>query len=1427
MYEFSTRPFLEPIEKIWIIFQLLKGLDKCHSFGIFHGDIKSENILVTSWNWIYLSDFAPFKPVFIPENDPSQFSFYFDTSQRRSCYVAPERFTEDGEVPTAGNNNRRNADSPGTITGLTAEMDIFSLGCVIAELFLEGSHIFTLAQLFKYKKGEYTPNISGIENESVRKMVESMISRDPTKRLSAGEYLRKWRKSLFPDYFYNFLHDFVSKLSTPNSYDNMGKSVKTQKFLDNRLTTIYVNLPEIMKSLGFSSLLETDDSIKNGDNNPALSNGVPAIISPFLEIEGSRIMIKSNDSLMNVSRDDGALIILNVVLSTIRNVSSSGLKVRGCDLILAFSLMINDEAKLDRCLPYLLALLDDESEIVQVQAIRNMTQLLGLISVITPLNGEIFSEYIFPKLDMILRIHSRRSTIVRTMYASCFPTLSTIASRFLEMSQILKTSGVMDPFDPDTENGARHDVVPFDLNRQGLVDKFEEHTIALLSDEDTSVRKALLRGIFPLCLFFGKQKTNDVILSHILTYLNDTDSSLKRQFFDCIISLGPYIGPTGFEQYIQPLMLQALSDPEELVTAKTFETYTSFSELGLIKKPHIPELLKISVRYTVHPNPWVRLAAFDFISSSVKWVTLAEAHCLIYPILQPFLEDDITDFSQASLASYAIPPLSRPLFNSSISWVSKAQKSQFWKAAALSSGFFTSESISNLPAKFKDVSLSSEDQKWVQRLQEMGADDVDLWKITVLREHIYRLAGAISSTTQKVAVRDYYEGEKREQGSTSVSLIRVESFGIQPQVFVFPNEEYEWETRRSVDFSQGLPVLDDISSNKVARDDPLSEAISDSIAESGTSEEASLNDHIPTIPQIDIIMGENGARVEQSPATTGTVTTDVYGTVEQPFSHIPNNGHRHQLFSDYNSTNSAGRLVLSKRAAEYEKKHDLEPYVAKLLDSVHFSHYAAQPSYYGPQVVPVTHAEHLHNLIAPPHTKPNWKPVGVLGSQFVEHKSAINKIEISPDHSFFLTGSDDGTIKIWDCSRLEKNVINKSIQTYRPTIPLDDKKQPPSVKFLCFLEASHTFAASYSNGLIEFVRIDVSLTKNVSRVKFRRFVPVRRYNLALNEYATWMKHVKMSDSSLLIISTTKSRIIGLDVNTFKEKFIFKCPSSHGIPSCFVIDSKKCWLLLGTLQGVLDLFDLRFSVLVKTWTFKNASPIQRLFLRPKSKSLSICMLGGTGTCEASIWNITTMTCEEVYSAATTVDLSKSYYAINFEEDGKVETAERNTLKMLRGDTDARQRTPDLLCMAVGIDSPRPEGDGDHDKQRHIYMLSGGVDKKIRFWDINSTDCCSIVSGLNTSGTEPPSSGTPVFYQTYNNVAVKIVGEKYTHPDDETQTRSGRNVSKQHKPTRTNVISSEQQELAKNHQATITDIAMIYKPYQMVVSADRSGVIKVYI
>ncbi|KAI6904008.1 protein kinase WD40, partial [Hortaea werneckii] len=161
----SIRPFLENIEKKWIAFQLLCAVRDCHARGIFHGDIKSENVLVTSWGWVYLTDFAStFKPVYLPEDNPADFTYYYDTSARRTCYLAPERFLAAGHKPHEDNIVQWN-------------MDIFSLGCVIAELFTEAP-TFTLSQLFRYRKGEYDPTLAllnKVDDLHVRSLISSMI----------------------------------------------------------------------------------------------------------------------------------------------------------------------------------------------------------------------------------------------------------------------------------------------------------------------------------------------------------------------------------------------------------------------------------------------------------------------------------------------------------------------------------------------------------------------------------------------------------------------------------------------------------------------------------------------------------------------------------------------------------------------------------------------------------------------------------------------------------------------------------------------------------------------------------------------------------------------------------------------------------------------------------------------------------------------------------------------------------------------------------------------------------------------------------------------------------------------------------------------------------------------------------------------------
>ncbi|ORE14905.1 kinase-like protein [Rhizopus microsporus] len=63
----STRPFLTTIEKKWIAYQLIRGVADFHSRKVYHGDIKTENVLVTSWNWAFIVDFASFKPTYLPE----------------------------------------------------------------------------------------------------------------------------------------------------------------------------------------------------------------------------------------------------------------------------------------------------------------------------------------------------------------------------------------------------------------------------------------------------------------------------------------------------------------------------------------------------------------------------------------------------------------------------------------------------------------------------------------------------------------------------------------------------------------------------------------------------------------------------------------------------------------------------------------------------------------------------------------------------------------------------------------------------------------------------------------------------------------------------------------------------------------------------------------------------------------------------------------------------------------------------------------------------------------------------------------------------------------------------------------------------------------------------------------------------------------
>mmetsp|Transcript_1315 Transcript_1315/g.2738 ORF Transcript_1315/g.2738 Transcript_1315/m.2738 type:complete len:506 (-) Transcript_1315:448-1965(-) len=155
-----NRPWLDGTEKLFLILQLLTAVHQLHEAGLVHGNLTTHNIGYTSTGWLVLLDVMPesFRPTLLPHDDPTEYLYCFS---KKYCYLAPERFDNHNNknknnnnlptrLPKSGSNDSLGA--PGPNARLTPAMDIFSLGCCLVELVLNGESCFDLGQLLDYRK---------------------------------------------------------------------------------------------------------------------------------------------------------------------------------------------------------------------------------------------------------------------------------------------------------------------------------------------------------------------------------------------------------------------------------------------------------------------------------------------------------------------------------------------------------------------------------------------------------------------------------------------------------------------------------------------------------------------------------------------------------------------------------------------------------------------------------------------------------------------------------------------------------------------------------------------------------------------------------------------------------------------------------------------------------------------------------------------------------------------------------------------------------------------------------------------------------------------------------------------------------------------------------------------------------------------------
>lgn len=186
--------------------QLLESFLKLHALRAFHGDFGSGKVFLTSQNKVVLGDFAPIKPFCLQSRTQKPIEFYqiwFDegldgeiSEIGRGCYLAPERL-------------KFNA-----LESFEAA-DLFSLGCVLAELFgsrgfLQFKDTLTLSNLEKDEEYDgFLSNFLEVVEEAsfVVPLIKRLCARDPTRRhlipsdlflfqSRIDENLQEWRKSV-------------------------------------------------------------------------------------------------------------------------------------------------------------------------------------------------------------------------------------------------------------------------------------------------------------------------------------------------------------------------------------------------------------------------------------------------------------------------------------------------------------------------------------------------------------------------------------------------------------------------------------------------------------------------------------------------------------------------------------------------------------------------------------------------------------------------------------------------------------------------------------------------------------------------------------------------------------------------------------------------------------------------------------------------------------------------------------------------------------------------------------------------------------------------------------------------------------------------------------------------------------------------------
>lgn len=887
---------------------------------------------------------------------------------------------------------------------------------------------------------------------------------------------------------------------------------------------------------------------------------------------------------------EGMVLIASLICSCIRNVKLPHLRRSAILLLKSSSLYIDDEDRLQRVLPYVIAMLSDSAAIVRCAALEALCDILPLVRDFPPSDAKIFPEYILPMLSML---PDDQEESVRICYASNIAKLALTAYGFLVHSISLSEAGVLDkvsspnkvPLSSNETSGQLQRLngdVQLARLRKSISEVVQE--LVMGPKQTPNIRRALLHDIGNLCCFFGQRQSNDFLLPVLPAFLNDRDEQLRAVFYGHIIYVCFSVGQRSVEEYLLPYIEQALSDATEAVIVNALDCLSILCNRGFLRKRILLEMIERAFPLLCYPSQWVRRSAVTFISASSQSLGSVDSYVFLAPVIGPFLRRQPASLaSEKALLSCLKPPVSREVFYQVLEnarssdmldrqrkiWYSSSGQPNQWEnfdVLKREGGDFNSMTF------WPDKQQGSKDQKPTAHASQKAAlsnsDQADDDNLKPMESSVCNSSNMVDLQDPLCSDKLQYPGFMSQQVSGVKSLICDKSSeGIPLYSFSMDKRALRNPTVAS---DSSLQVA--ISSSSMPWMDPLNKSFS--LASS--------------VPGPKLISGS---------------------------------------FSISNGSKQFYRVVHEPEGRE----SDQPSYVNNKFQELGLSGTMKGSSGTGEDASPpanFTGSQSSARTSSIPDS--GWRPRGVLVAHLQEHRSAVNDIAVSNDHNVFVSASDDSTVKVWDSRKLEKDISFRSKLTYH----LEGSRALCSI----MLRNSAQVVVGACDGIIHMFSVD-HISKGQGNVveKYSGIADIKKKDTKEGAIVSLVNYNNTENciSQMFMYSTQNCGIHLWDIRSNSDAWTLKAISEEGFAASLVTSPCGNWFVSGSSRGVLTLWDLRFLIPVNSWQYFPACPVEKmcLFLPPPNASVPTAarplIYVAAGCNEVSLWNAENGSCHQVH------------------------------------------------------------------------------------------------------------------------------------------------------------------------------------------------------